>query len=142
MDVLVGTLIGPLFEDLCTSNSINLTSIPYFKTITNKTIDSLEIRIIKVRLYWPLLEHDERVSFQVRHVDELALGDDVGMFAAHEPSDVREEEAPLRVVRVAVRVAVAMVLAMVSNPDVQAVLRKHHIVNTHNQGLAPAFSLT
>lgn len=52
------------------------------------------------------------------------------MLAAHEPADVREEEASLRVVWVAVRVAVAVVLAMVSNPDVQAVLRKHHTVKS------------
>lgn len=51
------------------------------------------------------------------------------MFAAHEPADVGEEKAPLRVVWVSVRIAVTMVLAMVSNPDVQAVLSKRHIVN-------------
>lgn len=62
------------------------------------------------------------------------------MFTAHEPADVGEEEAPLRVVWVSVCIAVAMMLSMISNPDVEAVLRKHHIVNKRYQERAQTFS--
>lgn len=69
------------------------------------------------------LKHDEWVHFNVGHFDIFTLLDDLWVFAHHQPSDVREEESPRCVVWVAVRVAVFVVLPVISNPHIQAVLR-------------------
>lgn len=74
-----------------------------------------------------LLEHDEGIRLQVREVDVLALWDDVWVFPDHEPADVREEEAPPWVVRVGVCVTVLVMLAVVSHPDVQTVLKVNEL---------------
>lgn len=75
-----------------------------------------------ILLFLPFLEHNKRVFFYVGHVYLFALFNDVRMFAYHQPSHVGKEKSSRRVVRVAVLVAVLVMLSMVPNPDVQTVL--------------------
>lgn len=73
-------------------------------------------------VFSPSLEHNHCVRLQVRHVQLLTLLDDVGMFANQQPADVGEEESPLGVVRVRVRLRVLVVGAVVSRPLVDVIL--------------------
>lgn len=75
------------------------------------------------------LEHDKLVHLYVGHVDFLALFDYIRMFAHHQPTNVREEKSARSIVRVPVCVAVLVMLSMVSDPNVQTVLRKNTICN-------------
>lgn len=70
----------------------------------------------------PLLKHDVGICFQVTHVDFLAIFDHFWMLPTHQPADVREEEAAICIVRIGIRVRVLVMLAMVSNPDPEAIL--------------------
>ena len=64
----------------------------------------------------PPLERQDRISLQVRNVDELSLTDDLRVLATHEPTAVREEEPAVRVVRVRVRLRKLVVRAVVAGP--------------------------
>lgn len=70
----------------------------------------------------PALESDQWVLFEVTHVDSLSLLDDVRVFSAQKPTDVREEEPALSVVRVGVGLRVLVVHAMVATPLEDVVL--------------------
>lgn len=69
-----------------------------------------------------LLEHNIWIHLDVRHVNFLAFFDDIRMFTHHQPSYVREKESTARVVWIPVRVAILVMLSMVSNPNVQTIL--------------------
>ena len=71
----------------------------------------------------PALEFDQWVFFQITHVDGLSLFDDVGMFSAQKPTDVREEEAPFGVVWVGIRLRELVMDAMVATPLVYVVFQ-------------------
>lgn len=68
------------------------------------------------------LEHDHPVSLQITHVYLSAELDDVGMLLVHKPADVAEEKATLGVVRVGIRVRVAMMESVVATPDKHGIL--------------------
>lgn len=70
-----------------------------------------------------LLEHHHPVGFQVVHVNPSAELDDVGVLLAHEPSNVAEEEATLRVVRISVCIRVAVMQTVVATPDEHRILQ-------------------
>lgn len=56
------------------------------------------------------------IVVDVGHVDGLAFSVDLGVFALHQPTDVREEEAPVCVVWVGVRLAELVMHTVVANP--------------------------
>lgn len=80
------------------------------------------------------LPHDDRVSFQVFHVDRATFGGDVRMFAHHQPAHVREEEAAGRVVRVCIRVGELVMDPVVAHPFVYVVLERERL--EHSQQYA------
>jgi hypothetical protein len=65
---------------------------------------------------------DDWVIEKVGQVDRLAFAPDVRVLLTQEPSDVREEEPSLRVVRVSVCLAELVVHPVVSRPLVNVVL--------------------
>lgn len=62
------------------------------------------------------------IIVDVRHVDGLALSVDLGVFALHQPTNVREEEASVCIVWVGVRLAELVMHPMVANPIRNVVL--------------------
>ena len=71
-----------------------------------------------------MLEHNYRISFQVRHVNSLPLLFHHRMFPHQQPSNVREKEASVYIVRVRICVRIFVMQAMIPTPSVQRVLRK------------------
>lgn len=71
------------------------------------------------------MELDDRIGEDVAHVDLAALLLDQRMLVHHEPADVRKEEAPVRVVRIGVRLRVFVVHPVVAHPVVDGVLAGH-----------------
>ena len=65
-----------------------------------------------------VLEHHNRVFLQVGHIQRLAPAEHVGMLVHQQPADVREPEAALRVVRVAVCFAELVMDSVVAAPVV------------------------
>lgn len=86
--------------------------------------------------YSLFLEHDEGISLQVGHVNLLSILDDFGMLPGHQPADVGEEEAAIRVVRIRVRVRVFVVLPMVAHPNPEAILSGQS-VHVEEEGAHP-----
>lgn len=68
---------------------------------------------------------DDGVSLHVAQVHLDALPQHVGVLPLHEPADVREEEAPLDVVRVGVRLRELVVHAVVADPLQDRVLSRN-----------------
>lgn len=66
----------------------------------------------------PLLPHEDGVAVQVAHVHRLAPLLDQRVGCEHQPANVREPEAPARVMRVRVRLAVLVVHSMIQCPRV------------------------
>lgn len=71
----------------------------------------------------PALPYDDGVLFEIAHVDCGTLVDDVRVLANQEPTHMREEEAPLRVMRIGVRVCEFMVNSVIPYPFVNVILR-------------------
>jgi len=63
------------------------------------------------------------IVVDVGHVDGLAPFVDVGVFALHQPTHMREEETPVGVVGVGVRLAELVMHSVVANPIRYVVLR-------------------
>lgn len=84
-----------------------------------------KFRSLVVSVVWLVLflEHHQPVRFQVAHIDRFAFGNDRRVFAAHQPAHVGEKEPAMGVMRIRVRIAVFVVLTMVSHPYVQTILR-------------------
>lgn len=72
-----------------------------------------------------VLEPDNRVGLQVAHVDGFALLDALRVAFAHKPADVREEETPLRVVRIGVGVGELVVRPVIPTPLIDRRLKAH-----------------
>lgn len=70
----------------------------------------------------PALPDDDRVLLEITHIDRRALADDVRVLADQEPAHVREEEAPLCVVRIRVCVRKLMVNSVVPHPLINVIL--------------------
>lgn len=70
----------------------------------------------------PFLEHNHRVCLEVLQLQLASLFDDVGMLADQQPADVGEEEAPLSVVGVGVRLRELVVDSVVPGPLVDVIL--------------------
>lgn len=70
----------------------------------------------------PVLKHDDGVIFEVGKVETFPFGDNVGMFANHDPADVGEEEATRGVMWVTVRFRVKVMNSVVTSPFVGRVL--------------------
>ena len=73
------------------------------------------------------LEPDYRVSHQVTHIYVLSLGFYFGMLFDQKPSNVREKEASLSVVRIGICFGVFVMNAMVATPLVYVVLEGHDV---------------
>lgn len=68
-----------------------------------------------------------RVGHHVAHVDAQAVLRHVGVLLAHQPAAVGEEETPLNVHRVGIRLRVLVVHTVVSGPDKDAILVGHGV---------------
>jgi hypothetical protein len=68
------------------------------------------------------LEHDDRISLQVRHVHTFPLHLHGLMFLRHKPSHVGEEEASSRIMWVGIRFHEFVMDSVVPAPLVDAVL--------------------
>lgn len=68
------------------------------------------------------------IVVDVGHIDGFALSIDIGVFALHQPTDVREEEASVCVVWVGVRLTELVMHSVVANPIRYVVLRINNIV--------------
>lgn len=64
------------------------------------------------------LEHDDRIGFEVPHVDHLPLGHHRRMRRQHHPTDVRKEEPPIAIVRIGVRLGELVMHAVVMGPRI------------------------
>jgi hypothetical protein len=69
-----------------------------------------------------VLEHYDGVTLQIRHIHLLPVLLDIGVLLAHEPANVRKEEATAGIVWVSIAVRELVVNAMISHPLVYAVL--------------------
>lgn len=68
------------------------------------------------------MELHDRILEDVGHVQQLALANHLRMLVHHQPADVRKEEAPIRVVRISVRLGELVVHSMVAHPVEQWIL--------------------
>lgn len=69
-----------------------------------------------------VMELHHRIGLDVRHVDQATLFDALRVFPQHQPPHVGIQEAPVRVVRVAVRFRVLVVDPVIAHPVVDGVL--------------------
>lgn len=79
------------------------------------------------------MPHDNRVGFQVFHVDHATLAGHVRVLADHQPAHVREEKSPRRVVRIGVRVGELVVDSVVPDPFVYVVLERQCLEHGQQQ---------
>lgn len=79
-------------------------------------------------LFLPL---QNRIAFQIGHVDFLALFDDVRMLFAHQPANVREKESSSGVVRIGISVGELVVHSMISCPMKDWLLASHRLQDHH-----------
>ena len=92
-----------------------------FRTITDHiSFDSRRNRAVNL----PFVEHHNWICVEIGEVDCFSFLDNLRVFPHHEPAAVREEESSSRVVRIGVGVRVFMVLAVITDPNVQRVLGK------------------
>lgn len=76
----------------------------------------------------PFLPHNYRISFQVVHVNGVALGNDVGMRRRKKPPYVCEKETSSHVMGVRVGFAVFVMYSMIQRPRIYISLYKKNIV--------------
>jgi len=74
-----------------------------------------------------LLEHDDGISFQVRHVDCLPLLLDQDVLSCHEPPNMSKEEPPLGIMRVRMSLGVFMMGPVIPTPLMHGVLKRHSL---------------
>lgn len=73
------------------------------------------------------------IADQIGHVDLSALLDDVGVLLAHQPSNVSEEKAATRVVRISVGVSELVVHTMIASPLQDGLLTSHGLEEDDDQ---------
>lgn len=71
-----------------------------------------------------LLESQDRICFQVAHINVVSFGLDLGMFPDQQPSDVGEEEASGRVVGVSISFRVLVVHTVITGPVYDGILEQ------------------
>jgi len=64
------------------------------------------------------LEHADCIRLQIRHVDDLPLGHDLGVGGQEEPAHVGEEEATFRIMRIRIGLRELVVYPMIQGPRV------------------------
>lgn len=74
-----------------------------------------------------LVELDNRIGQHVAHVDQTTLFDALRVLPQHQPTNVGEEEAPVRVVRVGIGFGVLVMDSVIPDPIVQTVLTGHAV---------------
>jgi hypothetical protein len=80
------------------------------------------------------LKHDYGIGFEIGHVNALSLFFDGGMLPTHEPSNVRKEEASIRIVGICVRFGKLVMDPMVPTPFMNVILGiifEHVIFDLH-----------
>jgi hypothetical protein len=70
------------------------------------------------------MEPYKRICLEIGEIYCFSFRNNVRVFSHHEPAAVREEESSSGVVRVGVGIRVFVVLAVITYPDMQIVLRK------------------
>lgn len=83
------------------------------------------------------LPHDERVCFQVVHVDLNPFLHDIGMWCQNQPPNMREKESSFSVVRVGVSLAIFVVYTVVQSPGIYISLTGHSKQQHENQSQGP-----
>lgn len=68
------------------------------------------------------LEHYNGISFQVTHIDLLALLFDIGMFSTQQPTHMGKEETTSGIVWICVSIGKFMMHTMISGPFVNVIL--------------------
>lgn len=68
------------------------------------------------------MELHNRILQYITHVEQLALAHHLRVLVHHQPADMCEEEAAIRVVRIGVRLGELVVHAMVAHPIVDRIL--------------------
>ena len=71
-----------------------------------------------------LLEHDNRIRFQVGHVNKFSFLLHVLVLATHEPSYVSIEEPAASIVGIRIRLGEFVMIAMISTPFMNTILLK------------------
>lgn len=83
----------------------------------NETAQGHEDQVVLV------LECDDCISIQVRHVQTLSFFFDLGMLPAQKPSNVREEKSSLGIVRIGIGFAEFVMDTVISGPFNDGVLK-------------------
>lgn len=70
-----------------------------------------------------VLKSQHRIRCQITQIHSFTILEHIGMFFAHQPTDVCEEKSPWNVVRIRVWVAIFVVNAVIAYPFDNAVLK-------------------
>lgn len=71
-----------------------------------------------------LLECDQRIFFEIRHINLFSFLNHVRMFPAEQPANMREKETAFRVMRISVCFRVFVVNSMVASPLKHVILKQ------------------
>lgn len=111
---------------MCMSHKVNLSQLFFLKPQPKVNLQpKYFFSILQQNLL--LLPHDELVSLQVTHVDDLSLLNDIRMRCQEQPADVREEKTALCIMRVGICLGVFVVDSMVVRPSVSIALKRKGI---------------